>query len=180
MTVNNRQRKLLIVTAVLFGVFVADRLVVEPLAGVWSARAERIVALRKDIAEGERLLQRGDNLRNRWERMRANTFPDNASQAEQQLLRTIDAWAQESRATISGLTPQWKESADEYRTLECRIDAAGDLSTLCHFLFSVESSPLALKLESVELASADTNGKELTLGIRLSGLVLTTSEGDPR
>lgn len=180
MTINNRQRLLLIMAIALFGVFVADRVVFEPLLGVWSARAARVAALRKDIAEGGQLLQRGDSLRGHWSRMRANTLPDNESQAEQQLLRTLDAWAQESRITISSLTPQWKEATDEYRTLECRIDAAGDLAALSRFLFSVESSPLALKLESLELAAADANGKEMTLGLRLSGLVLTAPEGDPR
>ena len=32
---------------------------------------------------------------------------------------------------------------------------------------------MALKLESVELAATDAGGQELTLGLRLSGLVLT-------
>jgi len=173
MKINNRQRILLFVALALLGVFVADRMMLEPLAGVWTARAERIAVLRKEISEGTQLLQREESLRTRWSRMRSNTLPDNSSQAEQQLLKAVDTWAQESRVTISGLTPQWKHNADEYRTLECRVDAAGDLNALSRFLYNVERSPMALKLESVELAAADATGQELTLGLRLSGLVLT-------
>ena len=74
---------------------------------------------------------------------------------------------------LTGITPQWKRDTDDYRTLGCRVDAAGDLAALSRFLFAVEKSPLALKLESVELAATDSSGQELTLGLRLSGLVLT-------
>ena len=173
MKINHRQRFLLFVALALLGVFVADQMILEPLAALWIARAERISELRKEIAEGTQLLQREDSLRNRWNRMRTNTLPDNSSQAEQQLLKAVDTWAQESRVTISGLTPQWKQNTDDYRTLECRVDAAGDINNLSRFLYNVEKSPMALKLESVELAATDAGGQELTLGLRLSGLVLT-------
>lgn len=179
MKIENQQRVLMLVALALFGVFVADRVVVGPLTAVRTAHAKRIAALRGEIAEGRQLQRRGESLRKRWEWMRANTLSDNTSQAEQQLLKTMDAWAQDSRVAISGLTPQWKQTVDEYRSLECRVDATGDLQALSRFLFNVEKSPLALKLESVELAAADTAGRELTLGLRLSGLVLL-SEGGPQ
>jgi len=176
---NNRKRFLMVVALALFGVFVADRIVVGPLTAAWAARSKRIAALRGEVAEGTQLMRREDSLRKRWNLMRSNTLSENSSQAEQQLLKTVDSWAQESRVAISSLTPQWKQNTDDYRTLECRIDAAGNLNALSRFLFNVEKSPMALKLESVELAAADATGQELTLGLRLSGLVLTP-EGETK
>ena len=105
--------------------------------------------------------------------MRANTLPNNPSLAEQQLLKAFDAWSQESRVSITGITPQWKHDADEYMTLECRVDASGDLATLSRFLYDIEKDPMALKLESVELSARDNAGQELAMGLRVSGLVLT-------
>lgn len=178
MKIDNRQRFLLLAALALLGVFVADQLAIEPLVAVWSARAERIAVLRKELADGTQLLQRETSLRNRWHQMRANTLPENSSLAEQQVLKAIDSWAQECRVNITGITPQWKRDTDDYRTLGCRVDAAGDLAALSRFLYAVEKSPLALKLESVELVAADTAGQELTLGLRISGLVLTPG-GNP-
>jgi len=173
MKIDNRQRLLLLAALALLGVLVADQLVIEPLATVWSARADRIAVLRKGLADGTQLLQREASLRKRWRQMRANTLPENSSLAEQQVLKAIDAWAQECRVNITGITPQWKHDTDDYRTLDCRVDAAGDLNALSRFLYAVEKSPLALKLESIELTAADNAGQELTLGLRISGLVLT-------
>jgi Tfp pilus assembly protein PilO len=178
MKIDNRQRLLLFAALALLGVFVVDQVAIEPLATVWSARAGRIAVLRKNLADGAQLLQRETSLRKRWRQMRTNTLPENSSLAEQQLLKAIDTWSQECRINVTGIAPQWKHDTDDYRTLECRIDASGDLNALSRFLYAVEKSPLALKLESVELVAADTTGQELTLGLRISGLVLTP-EGHP-
>ena len=172
MKIDNRPRVLLLVAFALLIALVADQLVLEPLGQAWAARAERIAVLRKQVADGTLLVQREESLRRRWRQMRANTLSNNPSLAEQQLLKAVDAWAQESRVAITGITPQWKHDADEYITLGCRVDAAGDLASLTRFLYDMEKSPLALRLESIELVAADTTGQELTLGLRLSGLVL--------
>jgi hypothetical protein len=173
MKIDNRQRFLLLAALALLGVFVADQLAIEPLAAIWSARAERIAVLRKELADGTQLLQREASLRKRWRQMRAGTLPENSSLAEQQVLKAIDAWAQECRVNLTGIAPQWKHDSDDYRTLGCRVDATGDLNALCRFLYAAGKSPLALKLESIELTTANTAGQELTLGLRISGLVLT-------
>lgn len=173
MKIENRQRALVIATLALLGVLVADRMVIGPLTRAWKARAERIATLRKEVADGTMLLQREKSLRARWSQMQTNTLPNNSSLAEQQLLKAVDAWAQESRVSVTGITPQWKRDADEYLTLECQVDASGDLGTLSRFLYDVEKSPLAVKLQSVELTARDTAGQEMALAVRLSGLVLT-------
>ena len=179
MKIESRQRLLIIVALALLALLVADRLVFTPLVHSWRARTERIASLRKDVAAGTVLLQREKSLRTRWSQMRANTLPNNPSSAEQQLLKAVDAWAQESRVSVTGLTPQWKHDADEYMTLECRVDAAGDLATLSQFLFDIEKSPSAVKIDSVELTARDNAGQDLALGLRLSGLVLTPGGTKP-
>jgi hypothetical protein len=41
------------------------------------------------------------------------------------------------------------------------------------FLFDVEKDPLAIKIDAVEITSRDNDGKQLSLAVQLSGLVLT-------
>jgi len=171
--IESRQQKLILITILAFGLFTADRLVIEPLAGIWKDRAVRLKSLRKQVEEGAFLLQREQSLRARWEQMRTNSLPGNTSMAEQQLLKAFDAWAQESRVTITGITPQWKHDSDDYVTWDCHVDATGDLAALMHLLYSVEKNPMALKLEAVDLTSRDNTGREMTMGMRINGLVLT-------
>ena len=174
MQIKNRQPLLIIAAIAAIGLFAGDRLVLSPLLKGWSGRATRIAELRKQIARGSMLLRREQSIRGRWQEMSGNTLPANTSAAEQQVFKAIDLWAQNSGVAISAITPQWKHDSDDYKTFECRVDAAGDLGKLSRFLHSVERDPMALKLELVELGARDKEGQQLSLGLQLSGLVLNT------
>lgn len=173
MQIKNRQRVLVVVAVTAIALFAGDRLVLSPLTSAWGARAKRVAELRTKIGQGNLLVQREQGIRSRWQQMSRNTLPNNSSAAEQQVFKAIDAWAQNSGVTISAITPQWKHNSDDYMTYECRVDAAGDLGKLSRFLYSAERDLMALKLELVELAARDKDGQQLSLGMQLSGLVLT-------
>ncbi|HWX21863.1 MAG TPA: hypothetical protein VN578_18335 [Candidatus Binatia bacterium] len=173
MPIKNRQQVLVIAAIAVLGLFAGDKLVFDPLLGLWNARAERLTKLRQQVGDGQRLLRREESVRTQWAQMQRNTLTNNTSAAEQKVFQAIDRWANDSRVTISAITPQWKHDADDYMTLQCRLDAAGELGTLTRFLYAVEKDPMALKLESVELNAHDKAGQQLTLALQFSALVLT-------
>jgi len=178
MNINKRQQVLAIAAAAIVGAFVLDKLVITPLTKSWKERSTTIADLRKSIAQGKSTLDREQITRRRWNEMRKNTLPFAASVAEQEMLGSFDKWSRDSGVSVSSIKPQWKRGAtDDYSVLECRVDAAGNLSTLTRFLYDVEHSPMALKIESVELAARDNNGQQLALGLLVSGLRLAPLEG---
>ena len=176
MQTKNRQQVLIVFAVTAVVLFAGDRLVLSPLLKAWSGRATHITELRKQIADARMLLQREQSIRSRWQQMTLNALPNNSSAAEQQVFKAIDSWAQESGVAISAITPQWKHDSDDYMTFECRVDAAGDLGKLSRFLYSVERDPMALKLQLVEFGARDKEGQQLSLGLQLSGLVLTSQK----
>jgi hypothetical protein len=173
MKIKNRQQLLAILAVSGLGLLIADWCVFTPLTHLWQARSKQVAELRQDIAQGSSLLKREQPVRRRWEEMRTNTLPLNTSLAEQQILKAFDTWSQQSRVSVTSITPQWKHDTDDYMTLECRVDAAGDLSALAQFLYAVERGPMALKVVSAELSSHDTFGQQLSLALEVSGLILT-------
>jgi Tfp pilus assembly protein PilO len=173
MRIDNRQRLLAILAISGLGLLVADWFVFTPLTHLWQARSKQVAELHQEIAEGSSMLQREQFIRRRWDEMRTNTLPNNPSLAEQQMLKAFDGWSQDSGVSITSITPQWKHDEDEYMTLECRVDATGDVETLARFLYAVEKGPMALKVISAELTSHDTIGQQLSLALEVSGLVLT-------
>jgi len=175
-TTKNRQQLLTILAAVGVGLFIADKLVFTPLVAGWKERSTRIAELRKSVAQGEALIQRGNRIRDRWDSMRTNTLPDEVSAAENQVLKAFERWSDESRISISGIKPQWKRASDDYMTLECRADAFGTIHALTRFLHSLEKDPLALRVESVEITARDETGQQLALAIQVSGLLLNPQE----
>ncbi|MBC8097392.1 MAG: hypothetical protein H7Y43_16425 [Akkermansiaceae bacterium] len=173
MKTDNRQKLLVLVTAVLICLFVGDKLVYSPLVRLWQARQQEIKRLKTQVVEGSLLIKREGVLRERWENMRTNTLPNNPSLAQEQLLKAFQDWAQESGVSLNAITPQWKSDSDDYRTLVCRVDASGTLWMLSRFVYDIEKGPIGLKLESVDFSSKDNTGQQLSLGLQISGLVLT-------
>jgi hypothetical protein len=176
MNIQNRQKLLVVVAIAGMALLLGDRLIVTPLTRAWKERSERIVQLRKNIAQGALLVQRDAVIRERWEHMRTNTLPENVSVAETQVLRAFDRWSQDARISVSSLKPQWKHAADEYMTLEYRADVSGDMRAVTRFLYDVEHDPMALRIESLDITSKDNNGEQLALTLQVSGLLLNPQE----
>ncbi len=171
MPTNNRQQLLTFAAIGAAAFFAGDHLIFTPLTTWWKDRSARIQELRQKVESGEELVKRAPIIRSRWEDMRTNTLP--ASTSEEQVSKAVEAWSRESRLGVTGVTPQWKRDAEDYSTLVCRVDAFGNIESVSRFLYDIEQSPLALKLESVELSARDNTGQQIGLGLQLSGLVLT-------
>jgi Tfp pilus assembly protein PilO len=176
MTIKNRQQLLGIITLSLLGLYICDLLVFEPIYNWWKSRQTQVTDLRQQVSQGKILISRDAIIHGEWDHMRTNSLPNDPSQAEQQVLHAFDNWAGDSGANVNSITPQWQNDQDDYSTLECRVEAAGDLGTLSRFLYEIENDPMALQLESVELTAADDKGQQLNLGLQIGGLALVTPQ----
>ncbi len=172
MKIENRQQFLVALTIGAAALFIGVNFICEPLVTLWSARSAQIKELRAKVSTGKLLIQREAGLRSRWSEMNRNALANNTSLAEQQLLKAFDNWSRDTGAEISSIMPQWKNDSTNYMTLNCRVEASGNLGTLSQFLYNVEKGPAALKLDSVELSAHDNTGQQLTLGLQISGLAL--------
>lgn len=172
MQLHNRQQWLTVVAIGAAALFAGDKLLLTPLINAWKARAARVTELRQQVSDGKAMLSREQVIRTRWEQLRRSTLPSNTSAAEQHFFNTVDRWAQDSRVTVNALTPQWKRDAKDYLTLQCRIDASGNLAALSRFIYSIERDPMAVHLESLEVGARDKDGQQLSLALQISGLVL--------
>ena len=173
MKIDNRQRLLAVLAIVIVALFVADKMILTPLTESWKSRSAAIGELRKSIEKGNGLIQREAQTRERWNEVRKSTLPVNASQAEKELFAAFEKWSAESKVSVSSVRPQWKKgTTDDYSVLECRVDAAGSLPVLAKFLHSIESSPIAVRTESVEFTSRDNNGEQIALGLLISAVRL--------
>jgi hypothetical protein len=174
--IKNRQQVLIMSTIAIVAILAADRIIINPLSSLWSARSKRIVELRKKVQAGKRLVGRERSLRTHWDEMRTNTLPANPSIAEQQVLSAFNRWSEDSRVTITSISPQWKHDADEYTTLQCRVEASGNLNAVSKFLYNMEKDPMALRLETLEISARDNEGQQLAVGLQVSGLVLNSQQ----
>lgn len=172
MNLSSRQQRLGLIALLTVGLLALDRVLVPPLIRAWKDRSARVATLKKNVTQGTLLLERDQAIRARWDQMRTNTLGPETSVAEQQLLQAFDRWAQRSRIGITAVRPQWKRTAEDYATLECRVDGFGSLSALTRFLYELERDPLGLKVDLVDITARDGRGDQLSLGLQVSALVL--------
>jgi hypothetical protein len=171
--IKNRQQLLVVATIAIVALFAADRILITPLMNAWDARQTRIAELRKQIRQGKDLIAGQLGIRSHWRDMSQRSLTNDNSAAQQQVVQAITLWAQDSGANVGNINHAWKHDADDYSTYECHIDATGDLSKLTRFLWAAEREPLALRFQSIELGSRDKEGRQLSLSLQLSGLILT-------
>lgn len=173
MNLQNRQQLLLILAISTLALLAGDRLVLGPLLGFWKDRSADLAQLRKDVNEGAVLVDRETVLRKRWEQMQTHTFTNEASGAENEMLKAFDRWSRDSHISVTSIKPQWRRADEDYLTLDCRVDASGGLDGLTRFLYEIEKDPLALKVDIIEITSRDEHGSQLSLGLQVSGLLLS-------
>lgn len=171
MKFRNRQQALVVVAGIAVALWAGDRMVLTPLVQSWKARSEEVGRLQKSVVQGTALLEREKAIRERWEGMRTGLLSNEVSVAESQVLKAFERWAQQSGISVSGIRPQWKQTAEDLMTLDCRADAVGNLSEVARFLYEIEKDPLAFKIEGVDITARDTEGQQLTLALQVSGLV---------
>ena len=175
---SQRQRLLMILAGAAVLLLVLDSAVFTPLTAAWRARSAEIARLTRLVADGRSSIARADRTRAMWAEMQQQAIPAEPAKAEQDLVTAFDRWGRAGGVELGSIKPQWKRGANNrYSLLECRVDASGSLNAITRFLHEVEKSPLALRIDSIELTSRDDSGNRLTLGLLVSGLRFAPLEG---
>ena len=181
MNASLRQRRLLLVAGISIGLLALDRFVITPLFAHWQSANAEITTLRRQLQSGQGALAISDRARDRWAELQAASLPAEVAQAEQVLLSHLNLWGEQVGVDVGSIKPQWKRGATSksYSTLECRIDATGSVLAVSRFLHAIESSPLALRMDSIELTSRDERGQKISAAFVVSGLRLKPLETRP-
>jgi len=173
----NRQRLLVIGAAAVVALYILDSVLITPLTKLWQEHSVEIAELQKSVFNGRDTLARAQQTQRIWAEMQANALPKDTAQAQQEVLAAFDKWRIANNLEFSSQRPQWKgRPADRYSLMEYRVDATGTMPTVSRFLYDLERSPLALRVDSVEITSRDDFGQKLTLGLIVSGLRLAPVE----
>jgi hypothetical protein len=168
----NRQHVLMALAGGAVVFYIALQLVLTPLWNSFWARNARLADLRKKVNAGEVLVQRESSLVSRWSDMTNNSLSIQSSTAQSQLSRAFDKWTQSSGVSMTSYRPQWKRAGDDYMTLECQTDIAGNIGDISRFLYELGRDPLGVKVDSAEISTRDTDGARINLKLTVSGLQL--------
>jgi hypothetical protein len=173
MKIENRQQVLAVIAIAVVVLLLLDRLVITPMITGWKLRGVEIVDLQKKINAGQQLVARGPKLREKWDYMKTNSLPEET--AERKLLEAFQRWSDQSRISVTSIQPN-KRIEEDHISQECRASISGDIAALSKFLYAMEKDAMALRVESLEITSRDENGRNLTVGLTVSGLILVEAQ----
>ena len=166
-----RRRQLIIIIAGL-ALFAGWKIVVEPYMASWKKHNANIAKLQKDIADGNRLRAQGAAIRSDWKNKKENSLPLDEIAAQEILSKAKDAWQGQSGVIQNNFTQSRPREDDTFTSIEGKLDISGNAGQVLRFLYAMEKDPLAIRLKSFDVDSKD-NGQTLSLGLLVSGLVLT-------
>ena len=173
MQIKNRQKFLLIVAAAALGLLVLDSVVFEPLVASWKDRSKRIDDLQNQLVQARGVIRNEAGIRRNWNGKKDNMLSASNTQAEADMLKAFDRWQRGSGITLASYRAQWRQGNDDsYMTLECHADISGSLRNITEFLYQLEREQMAIQLESMQLASRDNNGRDMTLTLQVSSVQL--------
>lgn len=176
MGLSRREQILAIAAIACIGLWAGRQLVLSPLLHVWKERSGRTAQLEVLIRDGERTLRQEEALRTRWAHMQANAFQTDIAEAENRTFRTVSRCADASRLALVSLRPRRTGAGGDFQTLEFQATARGDLRAIARFLYELESDPLPLKVEEIEISAPENQANALLLGLRFSGLILAEND----
>lgn len=168
----NREKMLLVAAITAVVVLFGDKFIVSPMMDAWKDRSARIEELDAKVTRGRALMENEGSIRKRWALMYHGAIPKMKSVSENQILESVDRWATESRISFTSIKPSWRTSDKGHLLLECRANGFGDLEKVARFVHALESDPMALKVDTLELSQRDEKGSSLGMNLNFSGLLL--------
>jgi Tfp pilus assembly protein PilO len=177
MDIKKRERILLLAALACIVILTGDRFILTPMAKTWKKRSEKISLLKQNVEKGELLLDRREDFKERWGRMKKAGFSSNdPSDAENRILTRVNDWATRSGLTINSLKPRWVETAGEDKKLEFRLSASGDLEKVSRFLYELERDSLPLSLEDFGISVRDKQSRSLDFTARFTSLIVEETD----
>ena len=147
-----------------------DQLILTPMMRTWDARTRRIRELKLALGKEQALLAQKEHWRELWVREQKKLLPNRLADAEGMVLESLNRWAKESGVRITSLRPHGRQALADFRTVEIQAAAVGNMNAVARFLYALETAPMALAVEDLELAAAKQGGDNLTVNLRLTGL----------
>lgn len=171
MVLSKRERVILIVTAVVIGALVVDKLLFGPVMGRLDEMKVQRDVLVAEVVEAQSLFQRQQDLAPRYKAMLADGFR-NDTEAESRILRALRQWSEATGVILSSVKPERVASDKGLKEMTFVVAGNGTLRSVAQFLWQIETAALPLKVKNMQLGLTSEGTDSMSLQLRLSALYL--------
>jgi len=175
MGLSKRERIIVLVTIVVVGGLLLDRLLVTPGLKRLAETKNQKRELLAELTEARNLFERRRLLERKWKTMLSDGLQNDA-EAESRVARALDEWSQDTRLTLTSVKPERVAGDKGLKEMAFVVAGRGQLSAVVRFLYKVETAELPIKVKDMQLGSTSESGDSMSLQLRLSALYLGAEE----
>lgn len=185
MTLSKRERLIFIVCAAVLGLLALDHLAISPLLASRDATSSKKAALLKENQQATSVIrQRPSNLK-KWRQM-SSAMKANPSDAESQVLDAVQGWIKESGVVSKQLRPDTRAGAaaktqagqPRVGVLAFLVEGAGRMESVHKLLHKLQTAPIPLSIDKLQIDSAKPGVDELTISMTLTTAYRVGGEKD--
>lgn len=171
MVLSKRERIILIVTAVVVGALVVDKIIFGPVKGRLDEMKVRRDLLVAEVAEAQSLFERQRLLAPRYKAMLSDGFR-NDTEAESRVLRALREWSSATGVILSSVKPERVASDQGLKEMTFVVAGKGTLRSVAQLLWQIETAALPIKVKRMQLGLAGEGTDSMSLELGLSALYL--------
>lgn len=167
-----REQLLIIGVASAVGIFVLDRYVYQPFkAARETIDKDREVAVIQ-LRDARNLVRHERQMRREWAKMTTAGIESGAWDAERDLLRSMQTWAQQAGVQNVSLRPERTVTEHGFAKVVVHVSGTGPSAAMAKLLWSIESAAAPVRVDSLQITpGAQKEGAdELRLNLAASRL----------
>jgi Tfp pilus assembly protein PilO len=174
MGLSKRERMIVLMTIVVVGALVADRLIRAPIANRWGELKSQRQQLLAQVTKAQNLLRQKQQIEQKHKVLLSEGLRSDA-EAESGVAKAIDKWSEDARLMLSSVTPSRTAGDKDLKEIIFVVAGKGSLDAVAWFLYQVETSELPIKVKYMQLGSTSESGDNMSLELRLSTLYVAAN-----
>lgn len=178
MVLSKRERIILIITMIVVGALIADKIILGPVSDRLDAMKVQRDQLLAEVNEAQSLFERQRLLAPRYKTMLADGFR-NDTEAESRVLRALREWSDATSMTLSSVKPERVASDRGLKEMTFVVAGKGTLRSVAQFLYQIETAALPIKVKNMQLGLASEGTDSMSLQLRLSALYIGAEPESP-
>jgi len=186
MILSKRERYIVIGTVVVVGVLALDRLFLTPLI---EQRQETNANIRLESERMEKataLVTNRSRVSRKWNDLSASTLKMDGANAESQIIRAVNDWAQDAGLNVSSVKPEraerekLKDKETQFMKITFRANATGNMAAISKFLYRLQTSRVPIRVTDLSITTRRDGVDDLSLDLGISTIYQTpeSTKGD--
>jgi hypothetical protein len=172
MVLSKREQIILIATLVIVGLLIGDKIVFTPVWNRLKDMGTERTELKAKLDAADILFMKEKSLGPKWTLLKTD-FP-NEEVAQSKVSSALNQWGTKWKLKLSSVRPERIPGDKGLQEMLFAFSGTGTLTSVASFMWEIETSPLPLKITSMQLSSSDA-GQLMQVTLNVSAVYPGTS-----